>query len=166
MIVRWLPIRLGQLAPTDLPQCRLVSNARSAGLSLSLAFLPPSLSVCLSGGFGMFGVSLSPPGFEPSSMTQKRCVVPTVLRRDAFCSLALTCSALYPCIRSLSVSPSLSLCVSLSVSLSLPLLAPLLLPLLTPPRDFSCASAASYTPLIAVPCQAYRRSHGGVFSSV
>ena len=30
MIVHWLPIHLGQLAPTTLPQRRLVSNARSA----------------------------------------------------------------------------------------------------------------------------------------
>ena len=51
MIVHWLPIHLGQLAPTTLPQCRLVSNARSAGLSLSLSLslsgLPPSLSLCV-----------------------------------------------------------------------------------------------------------------------
>ena len=85
MIVRWLPIHLGQLAPTTLPQLRLVSNARSAGLSLS--GLPPSLSLSVSrslslshkGGFGLFGVSLSPPGFEPSSTKQKRCAVPTAV---------------------------------------------------------------------------------------
>ena len=29
--MRWLPIDLGQLAPTTPPQCRLVSNVRSAG---------------------------------------------------------------------------------------------------------------------------------------
>ena len=75
----------------------------------------------------MFGGSLSPLGFEPSSTKQKRCAVPTVLRREAFCSIALTCSALYMCF-----PLSLSLCVSLS----LPLLAPLLLPLLTLPRGF------------------------------
>ena len=32
----WLSVHLGQLAPTTLPQCQLVSNSRSAGLSLSL----------------------------------------------------------------------------------------------------------------------------------
>ena len=129
--MRWLPVHLGQLAPTTLPQCRLVSNTRSAGLSLplsfslflslSLAFFPLSLSLCdplcdplslsLShkGGFGMFGGSLSPPGFEPSSTRKKRCAIPTELRRDAFCAVALTCSALY-------LYLPLSLCVSRSLS--------------------------------------------------
>ena len=63
----------------------------------------------------MFGGSLSPPGFEPSSAKQKRCAVPIVLRRDAFFALLL-CSAHLFC--SLSVSPSLSL--SLCLALSLP----------------------------------------------
>ena len=120
MIVRWLPIHLGQLAPTTLPQCRLVSNARSAGLSLSrslsLSGLPPSLSLSLCPALslsrikGASGCSVGlypPPGFEPSSTKQERCAVPTVLRRDAFCSVALTCSALYLCL-------PLSLCLALS----------------------------------------------------
>ena len=102
----------------------------------------------------MFGGSLSPLGFEPSSTRQKRCAIPTVLRRDAFCTVALTPCALYLCL-------PLSLCVSRSLSPSSSLL-----PLITLPRGFSCASAASYTPLLVVPRQAYRRSHGGVFSSV
>ena len=45
--VRWLPTYLGQLAPTTLPQCQLVSKSRSVvspppslSLSLSLAVLP------------------------------------------------------------------------------------------------------------------------------
>ena len=152
--MRWLPVHLGQLAPATLPQCRLVSNTRSATLSLSLSrclsislFLslwpsPHSLSLCdpplslslcdplcdplsfsrIKGFFGMSGGSLSPPGFEPSSTGQKRCAIPTVLRSDAFRTVALTCSALYLCL-----PLSLSLCVSLSLSL-LPLRTNLPLP--------------------------------------
>ena len=74
---------------------------------------------------------------EPSSRKQKRCAIPTVLRRDAFFAL-LHCSADRFC--SLSVSASLSLSVSRSLSPSSPFL---FLPLLTLPRGFSCASAAS-----------------------
>ena len=50
LIVLWLSVHLGQLAPTTLPQCRLVSNSHSAGLSLSLAFCSVglSLSLCVS----------------------------------------------------------------------------------------------------------------------
>ena len=36
---------LGQLAPTTLPQCWLVSNSRSAGLSLPLAICSVGLSL-------------------------------------------------------------------------------------------------------------------------
>ena len=116
MIVRRLPIHPVQLAPTTLAQCQLVSNARSAGLSLS--GLPPSLSLSLCAALslsrkGGFGMSLSPPGFEPSSTKQKRCVVPTVLRGDAFCSVALSCSTLYLCLP-LSLSLCLALCLALS----------------------------------------------------
>ena len=57
-------VHLGQLAPTTLPQCRLVSNSRSAGLSLSLwpFALWASLSLCVS-------PSLSP-CVSPSSPSQ------------------------------------------------------------------------------------------------
>ena len=56
----------------------------SLSLSLSLCFsLPLSRALSLApkkGGFGLFGASLSPPGFEPSSTGQKRyallCLVP------------------------------------------------------------------------------------------
>ena len=149
--MRWLPTYPGQLAPTTLPQCRLVSNSRSAGLSLppplslsfSLSSPPPtvthSLSLSHKGVFGMFGESLSPPGFEPSSSGQKRCVIPTKLRRDVVCTVVLTYSALYPGLL-------LSLCVSRSLSSSSSLL-----PLLTLPMGFSCASASSYTPLMLFP---------------
>ena len=99
-----------------------------------------SLSLSHKGGFGMFGGSLSPPGFEPSSTKQKRCDVPTVLQRDVFCSVALTCSALYPCFPpSLSLSPSLSRSLSpsspLFCSLSSPSPRVFLVPLMlrTPP---------------------------------
>ena len=37
MLWPWPSVHPGQLAPTTLPQCRLVSNPRSAGLSLSLS---------------------------------------------------------------------------------------------------------------------------------
>ena len=48
-----------------------------------------SLSLSLSrikGGFGTFGVSLSPLGFEPSSAGQKRCGLSTWLRRLVICT--------------------------------------------------------------------------------
>ena len=62
----------------------------------------------------MFGGSLSPPGFEPSSTGQKRCGIPSELRRGVCCIVVPTCP----------------------------------------------------TPLHVIPCEAYRRSHGGVLSSV
>ena len=99
-MLHWLPTHPGQLEPTTLPQCRLAPVSCSVGLSppppslscplslslsFSLALLPlrPTLSLSLShkGGFGTFGGSLSPPGFEPSSTGQKRCGIPTELRR-------------------------------------------------------------------------------------
>ena len=57
----------------------------------------------------MFGGTLSPPGFEPSSTKHKRCAVPIVLRRDAFFALLL-CSADLFC--SLSLSPTSTLAVT------------------------------------------------------
>ena len=58
-------------------------------ISFYLALLPlrPTLSRSLSlslslshkGVFGMFGDSLSPTGFEPTSTGQKRCGIPTEL---------------------------------------------------------------------------------------
>ena len=103
----------------------------------------------------MFGGSLSPPGVGTLLYrTEEVCYTHTELRRDAFYTVALTCSALYLCL-----PLSLSVSCSLSPSSSL-------LPLLTLPKGFSCASAASYTPLHVVPDPAYRRSHGGVLSSV
>ena len=52
MLWPWPSVDLGQLAPTTLPQCRLVSNPCYAGLSLSLylAFRSVgfSLSLCVS----------------------------------------------------------------------------------------------------------------------
>ena len=64
--VRWLPTYPGQLAPTTLPQCRLVSNSRSAGLSLPFSLslhpcLPLSLSLCV-----CLALSLLPPLCLPS----------------------------------------------------------------------------------------------------
>ena len=43
----WPSVHLVQLAPTTLPQCRLVSNPRSAGLFLSGVSLCALLSVCV-----------------------------------------------------------------------------------------------------------------------
>ena len=63
-----------------------LSSFPTASYSLSL-----SLSLSLKGGFGLFGVSLSSPGFEPSSTGQKRCGVSTGPRRLGICT---TCSYL------------------------------------------------------------------------
>ena len=118
-VLSWPPLHPGQLKPTTLPLRRLAPDSCSVGLSptLSLPFSPalspaphslslssllllsvpfplrPTLSLT-KGGFGTFGVSLSPPGFEPSSPGQKRCGVSTELRRLGICT---TCSNLsYP----------------------------------------------------------------------
>ena len=110
-VLSWLPIHPGQLEPTTLPLRRLPPVSCSVGLSptlslpISLALscslspvaplcscptvlYPLSLSFSLSlsllpkkRGFGSFGASLSPPGFEPSSTGQKRCGVSTGPRR-------------------------------------------------------------------------------------
>ena len=142
----WLPIYLGKLAPTTLPQCQLVSNTRSAGLSLSRSLslwpsslplslsLSLSLSVCVSRSLSLSRIKKFrdaqwvsiPPGvrtllYETQEVCCTRC---TTKRCFLLCSDDL--------FRSLSVFPSLSF----SVSLSLPLLAPLLLSLLTLPRGF------------------------------
>ena len=118
-----LPTHPGQLEPTTLPQCRLVPDSRSAGLSPPLSLsLSPSLSLSLSpslwpsshcvplslslslslshkGVFGMFGGSLSPPGFEPSSTGQTRCCIPTELRRLVICIIVPACPT-PPCLSS------------------------------------------------------------------
>ena len=60
--------------------------------SLSL-FLSPSLSRPKRG-FGLFGASLSPPGFEPSSTGQKRCGVSIEPRRWGICTMA-PCAPLF-----------------------------------------------------------------------
>ena len=130
MLWPWPPVHLGQLAPISLPQCRLVSNPCSAGLSLSgpslCASLHPTLSLSLRDPPSLSrikrvsGCSVGlypPPGFEPSSTKQKRCAVPIVLRRDAFFALLL-CSADLFC--SLSLCLPLSLSLSLCLALSLP----------------------------------------------
>ena len=88
----------------------------------------------------MFGGSLSPPGFEPSSTKQKRCAVPTVLLRDAFCSVAPTCSALYLCL-----PLSLSLCLALRLALSPPP-RPSFAPSLHPPQGFFLVPLLLLTP--------------------
>ena len=67
-----------------------------ASLILSHRVLPSlSLTLCLfpslprpKRGFGLFGASLSPPGFEPSSTGQKRCGVSTGPRRWVICTMA------------------------------------------------------------------------------
>ena len=115
-VLSWRPIHPGQLEPTTLPLCRLAPVSCSVGISptLSLPFSlalscslspvaplcsfptvlnPLSLSFSLSlplthkRGFGSFGASLSPPGFEPSSTGQKRCGVSTGPRRLGICTM-------------------------------------------------------------------------------
>ena len=168
MVWPWPPVHLGQLAPTSLPQCRLVSNPCSAGLSLSgpslCASLHPTLSLSLSvtrplslsriKGVSGCSVGLYPPrGSNPPLRNRRGVLYPLYYEEmlsSLCCSAAQSCSALSLCLPlSLSLSLSLSLCVSRSLSLSL--LAPLLLPLLTLPWGFSCASAASYTPPACCP---------------
>ena len=119
-VLPWRPIYPGQLEPTTLPLRRLAPVSCSVGLSptlslpISLALpcsispvaplcsfptvlYPLSLSFSLSlslapkkGGFGSFGASLSPPGFEPSSTGQKRCGVSTEPRRWGICTMRST----------------------------------------------------------------------------
>jgi hypothetical protein len=116
-VLSWRHIHPGQLKPTTLPLRRLAPDSCSVGLSptlslpISLALpcsispvallcsfptvlYPLSLSFSLSlslapkkGGFGSFGASLSPPGFEPSSTGQKRCGVSTEPRRWGICTM-------------------------------------------------------------------------------
>ena len=147
----WPSVHLGQLAPTTLPQCRLVSNPCSAGLSLSLSLAFRSV------GFALFLYASPTP-----SLSVSRPVSPSL-------SLSLSLFVPRPLPLPLCLTLPLSLCLPLSLSVSR-CLSPsspfLFLPLLTLPRGFSCASASSYTPLLAVSCQAYRRSHGGVLNSV
>ena len=76
----------GSLSPS-LPLSLSCPLSLSRSFSLALLPLRPTLSLSLSlslshkGVFGTFGGSLSPPGFEPSSTGQKRCGIPTELRR-------------------------------------------------------------------------------------
>ena len=107
-VLPWRPTHPGQLKPTTLPLRRLAPVSCSVGLSPTLSLpcspalspapqslslsspffshCPHSLSLSLSlslsrikGGFGSFGVSQYPPGFEPSSTGQKRCGLSTGL---------------------------------------------------------------------------------------
>ena len=101
----WRPIHPRQLDPTTLPLRRLAPVSCSVGLCPTLSLpislvlscslspvaplcsfptmlCPPSLSLTHTlslaqkkRGFGSFGASQSPPGFEPSSTGQKRCGV-------------------------------------------------------------------------------------------
>ena len=123
-VLSWRPIHPGQLKPTTLPLRRLapiscsvglsptlslpISLALSCSLSLLLLLSVPfplcsalSLSLILSlslspkkRGFGSFGASLSPPGFEPSSTGQKRCGVSTGPRRLGICTMRSNLSLL------------------------------------------------------------------------
>ena len=91
-----LPFSFSPVAPL----CSFPTALYPLSLSLSLSlFLSPSLSRPLSraqkkGGFGLFGASLSPPGFEPSSTGQKRCGVSTGPRRWVICTMA-PCTPLF-----------------------------------------------------------------------
>ena len=79
-------VHLGQLAPTTLPQCRLVSNPRSAGLSLSLslslAFRSVGFSLSLSVSPTLsLSVCLAPP--------LSQCLALFTLPRGFLCLLTL-----------------------------------------------------------------------------
>ena len=83
-----VPLSLSLLSAAPLCSFPTVSYP----LSLSLSLSPP---LAQKRGFGSFGVSLSPPGFEPSSTGQKRCGVSIGPRRLGICTtrpiLSLLC---------------------------------------------------------------------------
>ena len=85
-----LPLFLSCSPLLFLSCCTSLFLSHCALPSLSLCFSLP-LSRALSRpkrGFGLFGASLSPPGFEPSSTRQKRCGVSTEPRRWVICTMA------------------------------------------------------------------------------
>ena len=82
------------------------------------------------------------------------------------CILRFTALLRRPVLLSLSLCLPLFLSLSVSRSLAPSFLATLCSLSSLSPGVCSRAAAASYTPLLAVPCQAYRRSHGGVLNSV
>ena len=111
-LLQWLPTHPDQLEPSTLPQCSaglsppLSLSLSPASLSLSPSLCPSShcvpLSLSLSRIKGFSGCSVGlnpPPGFEPSSPGQKRCGIPTVLRRVVICIIAPTCPT-PPCMSS------------------------------------------------------------------
>ena len=124
----WPSVHLGQLAPTSLPQCRLVSNPCSAGLSLSLAlrsvllFLPlslslrdpPSLSLSRIKGVSGCSVGLYPPRGSNPPLRNKRGVLYPLYYEGMLSSLCCT-AAQTGCALSLCVSLSLSVCLALSL---------------------------------------------------
>ena len=77
------------LCPTPPPLSLSLSLSFSVSLSLSL-----SLPLAQKRGFGSFVVSLSPPGFEPSSTGQKRCDVSTGPRQLGICTMRSNLSLL------------------------------------------------------------------------
>ena len=103
MVWRWPSVHLGQLAPTILPQCRLVSNPRCAGLSLSVAFRSVgfSLSLCVSRPF-FLSLCVS----HPLSLSQ--CLALLTLPRGFLFLLTLSRGCFF-----LFTLPTLSLCPSL-----------------------------------------------------
>ena len=83
-----LPISLTlscSLSPVA-PLCSFPTVLYPLSLSFSLS-LPLTQKRKKRGGSGSFGASLSPPGFEPSSMGQKRCGVSTGPRRLGICTM-------------------------------------------------------------------------------
>ena len=97
----WSFVHLGQLAPTTLPKCRLVSNPRSAGLSLSLAFRSVgfSLSLCVSPTLSL-SVCLA--------LSLSRCLALFTLPQGFLFLLTLPRGCFFLC-----TLPALSLCPSL-----------------------------------------------------
>ena len=90
--------RSGQKKPSTFLMQQKNRRKQAPSLSLSLCFsLPLSRALSLApikGGFGLFGASLSPPGFEPSPTGQKRCGVSTGPRRWVICTMA-PCAPLF-----------------------------------------------------------------------
>ena len=105
----WPSVHMGQLAPTTLSQCQLVSNPCSAGLSLSLAFRCVGFSLCLCVSPTLFLYVSSPPslsvfrpvhpptGFSLSPHPPQGCFFLFTLPTLPLCpSLPSVCATCYP----------------------------------------------------------------------
>ena len=113
----------------------------------------------------MFVGSLSPPRGSNPPLRYRRDVLYPLYYEEMLSFFALLhCSAVLFC--SLAVCLPLSLSLSLSVSRPLSPSSPLFCSLSSPSLGVSLVPLPLLTPLLDVPYQAYRRSHGSVLSSV